>query len=260
MTAILGQILNSGLPQYVMANIMGKASPKLKQFISGAMAAGYPLEKIIDYFQETSEGPGTTQRRHQLQQRQSQGQASDYELNLLQSLQNKGAPRGLLKALGPLLGGAAGLALGGGQAEQEQLQQNVGRRKSPPGSPLSLEALTKQRMRSEAGPQVDINNEFPKAVRFIQNQLAQGKDPKSIMTLMRQLGQKDPFFKRALREMPQAARMPMEKLIESMLSVPEQEMEQPQPAAAGAGAESLLNPEESALFKEMMDIISQMGG
>lgn len=92
---------------------MGEINPRLRQFIQGAIAGGFGVDKVVDYFRERSEAPGKAQTKQNLSQQRQKGTASGEELNLLKSLNDR--QRGeMLKKMGPVLGGLASMYQGRG--------------------------------------------------------------------------------------------------------------------------------------------------
>jgi len=104
-----------------------KFIPGVGQFTSGAFAAGYAADQILDFVKDKLENPSARRNRQQLESRADQGVARPDELASLSQMEQQRAPLNVLGGLGKLGAQAAGGAItaraGAEQAANEQALQ-----------------------------------------------------------------------------------------------------------------------------------------
>jgi len=140
MTALIGRalpFLNKLIPAGLAVKGLSKINPKLSNFISSSISAGYTSENVIDYLRDRMSSEGDKMEHNRLERNENSGNLSSQEQVALAKRKQEGK---FGKALGAGIGLATGLGgLGGKQEETNstQLQQQPPPfQQQPPMNPI----------------------------------------------------------------------------------------------------------------------------
>ena len=167
---MLKQILaltNHLVPSYLAAKGLERLNPRLKDFITGASAAGFATDQIIDYIREESESPGQRGEKARLERGRAQGTLRPDERAAQTQIAQAELP-GAVAQKGVALG--AGLLTGGLGDIGAQAVQGMNAGPSPQQPP-------QQGMASPPQPQPNPQGQNPKGWQSVQGGAVLGGNP-----------------------------------------------------------------------------------